>query len=119
MMKVDIETLLSEFASAWDDRDLDRAVACFAEDAVYSASIGPEPGERAEGLVEIYKLIAKMFTFDKGATTQIGNQIFSNNEVAWTWIYTLPDGTKSLGCDFLKVKNGKIILKDAYRKTKQ
>jgi len=45
----DARALLARFLSAWEARDLNETLACFAEDGVYEASIGPEPGRRATG----------------------------------------------------------------------
>lgn len=112
------EALLAEFSRAWGVRDLDAVVELFAEDGVYAASVGPEPGTRAEGKLAIRAAVAKMFNVDDGAVTETTPPILFDGGAFWTWRYTLSDGTVELGCDYLEMAAGKITLKDAYRKTR-
>jgi ketosteroid isomerase-like protein len=114
----EIDSLLTDFAAAWDTRDLDGTIEFFAEEAEYFASVGSEPRERAQGRSAIKSLVKKMFSVDEDARTEVLQRLISDDTVAWTWLYTLPDGSQVRGCDFLKFKDGKIILKDAYRKTR-
>ncbi|GAB5506857.1 MAG: hypothetical protein Rhirs2KO_20200 [Rhizobiaceae bacterium] len=114
----DIETLLGDFAGAWGRRDVSAVVELFAEDAIYFASVGPEPGRKATGKAEIRDLIEAMFAVDQGATSETSEPIIFDGGAFWSWRYTLPDGSIELGCDLLRVANGKITLKDAYRKVR-
>lgn len=115
----EIDGLFDRFLAAWDNRDLDAVVECFSADAVYHASVGPEPGESAKGRLAIRNLVEKMFETDKGARSEITGKIIKENSIAWTWVYTLPDGSREYGCDFFTVSAEGITLKDAYRKTRR
>jgi len=114
----DHATLLKDFARAWGARDLDGIVALFAEDGIYAASVGPEPGTRAQGRPAIRALIAEMFKVDDGAVAETSEPVLFDGGAFWTWRYTLPDGSVELGCDVPRCVDGKIALKDAYRKTR-
>ena len=41
--------VLQSFGAAWDAKDLDKLMSFVTEDCVYSASIGPEPGQTFRG----------------------------------------------------------------------
>lgn len=110
------ESLLNAFSSAWAARDIDRLIDLFAEDAVYHASVGPEPGRTAKGQDAIRALVQSMFDLDTGAQSETSPPILYDGGAFWTWRYVLEDGTIELGCDHLRFREGKIILKDAYRK---
>ena len=90
--------------------------AFFSPDGVYAASVGPEPGERAVGHDAICALVARMFAVDDGARMTLLDRVETETGAFWSWKYDLPDGTVELGCDHIMVSNGKITLKDAYRK---
>jgi len=113
-----IEVQLNNLSDAWGRRDLDAVMKCFAPDAVYFASIGPCPGEKAEGHGEIRQLIEKMFASDAGTTSLIGYVEMMENSAFWTWRYEHPNGELELGCDFFRFEETLITLKDAYRKQK-
>jgi len=112
-----IRQQLDVFSAAWARRDLNGVMACFADDAVYSASIGPEPGERAEGQHRIRQLVARMFALDGNTVTQIDRLQVSTSTAFWTWRYCRPGHNDEFGCDFFEFNDGLITLKDAYRKT--
>ncbi|MCC0043750.1 MAG: nuclear transport factor 2 family protein [Brucellaceae bacterium] len=114
----DIKKLLGDFADAWGRRDVGAVVELFADDAVYFASVGPEPGRRATGKTAIRELIEAMFAVDRGATSETTEPVIFDGGAFWSWRYTLPDGSIELGCDLLRVADGKIVLKDAYRKVR-
>ncbi len=116
--------LLDRFREAWDRRDVESAVACFAEDGAYHASIC-STGEhgRANGRDEIKKLIQQMFAHDDGAISSMEDiSIVPPPDfdgpwlVWWNWVYRLPDARVERGCDRIKILDDEIILKDAYRK---
>ncbi|MEM1192194.1 MAG: nuclear transport factor 2 family protein [Pseudomonadota bacterium] len=112
-----IENLLGQFNAAWSNQDLDAVMACFAEDAVYFASVGPSPGERAEGHTDIRHLVERMFELDGDAATHIDRINILKDAAFWTWRYTRPEHPEEIGCDFFEFGDGLITLKDAYRKT--
>lgn len=111
------EALLMRFSQAWSERDLAGVMACFHRDAVYHASVGPLPGERAEGHQAISRLVTRMFAYDEGAVTRIRSTSFTGEAAWWRWSYHLPSGEVRYGCDYFDFRGGLIALKDAYRKT--
>jgi len=116
MTNTEIKSLLETFAAAWDARDITKVMACFDGEATYFASVGLLPGEKAVGHTAISKLVNHMFDTDKGSISQLSNVLISNNQAAWKWRYDFSDGSYVVGCDFFKFKDGRIALKDAYRK---
>ncbi|MEM9496137.1 MAG: nuclear transport factor 2 family protein [Pseudomonadota bacterium] len=111
------ETLV-RFSDAWRRRDVEGVLACFAPNAVYSASVGPAPGREARGAAEIAALIGRMFEHDDGAVIHISDMEVTQARASWKWRYDLPDGSTEFGCDFFTFSGGRILLKDAYRKIK-
>jgi hypothetical protein len=114
-----VQTVLLKFAEAWSTKRLDDVVDLFDEKGVYFASVGPSPGQIATGHSEIRNLIETMFSVDQGAVVETSEPVIFADGAFWTWKYTMPNGAVELGCDFLCVKDGKILLKDAYRKLKR
>ncbi|GAB5373844.1 MAG: hypothetical protein AcusKO_03060 [Acuticoccus sp.] len=56
----EIDAALDRLAAAWVARDAHAVTAAFAPDGVYSASIGPDPGEAARGHAAIHDLARRM-----------------------------------------------------------
>ncbi len=73
----------------------------------------------ATGHREIRSLVEAMFKFDQDSAAETSDPIIFEEGAFWTWKYTMPNGDVELGCDLLHVKQGKIALKDAYRKVKK
>lgn len=113
-----VQVVLARFAEAWSTKRLDDVVALFDENGTYFASMGPGPGQKAIGHSEIRALVTTMFAVDQGAVAKTSDPIIFADGAFWTWEYKMPNGDIELGCDFLRVKDGKITLKDAYRKVK-
>ena len=111
-----VENLLDRFAEAWASGDADRVAALFAPHGVYHASVGPEPGERARGREAIRGLVGRMLALDSATATQITSRTVMPGGAVWTWSYETDDDTTVLGCDIVRVENGLLVLKDAYRK---
>lgn len=115
--EIDSARLLGQFADAWAARDLDGVMACFHREAVYIASVGPEPGQRAQGTQAIRDLIVRMFALDDCIDQSLSEPLFADNAAFWTWSYRLRSGRELRGCDLFEFRDGLIVLKDAYRKT--
>lgn len=103
---------------AWADKDPKAVSLCFDENAIYYASIGDGPGEKAVGRSAIRKLVAKLMKFDDGASVDLVEVITTNDRAIFTWTYTFEDSSKEFGCDIFEVQRGKITTKDAYRKSR-
>lgn len=109
--------LLTQFGKAWAAHDLDLVLTCFHRDAVYFASVGPLPGQKAQGHPEIRELVRRMFAHDTAASQTVSEPIIVGDAAFQTWAYRDANGREMPGCDLFRFRDGLIVLKDAYRKT--
>ena len=56
--------VLQSFGAAWDAKDLDKLMSFVTEDCVYSASIGPEPGQTLRGRDAVRPGLGAMLIYD-------------------------------------------------------
>jgi steroid delta-isomerase-like uncharacterized protein len=117
-----LQELLAGHTEAWNRHDLETLLSLFAEDCVFEASGGDEIcGKRYQGYREVRKAFAEVFESMPDAQWGNGRHYVLASDYGvseWTLTGTLPDG-RSLevnGCDFLRVRDGKIISKNSYRK---
>jgi steroid delta-isomerase-like uncharacterized protein len=114
--------LLASHTEAWNRHDLETLMDLFAGDCVFEASGGDEvAGKRYRGFNEVREAFAKVFESMPDAQWKNGRHygLAPNYGVSeWTLTGTLPDGRRVEvnGCDFLTVRDGKIISKNSYRK---
>jgi taurine dehydrogenase small subunit len=112
---------LAEFGEAWHQKDLDKLLKFITDDCVYSASVGPEPGETFRGRDEVREGFARMLAYDTGAERHSDDAwIFGERGVAlWSFGYKDDEGNayEVKGIDLYTFVGDKISLKDAYRKT--
>jgi ketosteroid isomerase-like protein len=117
------EAALHAFAAAWDTADLDRLMDLMAEECIYQASVGPEPGRTHAGRPAVRTGFEEMLAHDAGAESR-GGRIFVAGDLGvmeWSYIQRAADGrmTEVRGCDILEFVGCKIARKDAFRKTWQ
>lgn len=123
MSEPQIRALLHDFARAWANRDVDALLALMTDDAVYASSVGPEPGSTFRGRDELASGFARMFAHDAGAIIESGGEplVFGDSAVS-QWRYRVPDGGGGyhleVGVDVWRLRDGRIAMKDAYRKTR-
>ena len=115
--------LLDAFADAWNRHDVDRLMMFMSDDCVFEASAGPEVcGTRYEGREHVRKGYAEVFaTFPDAQWSGARHVISGNRGVSeWTFSGTRADGTRVevTGCDLFSFKNGKIAVKNSYRKNR-
>ncbi len=116
-----IAATLEALLDAFNDHDLDRIMAYFADDCVLRMPRGPHPhGARCEGKEAVRDGLASRF---KGLPDvhyeAAGHYVCGNTGISkWRLTGTTPEGRKIDvdGCDFYEFRNGKAILKDAYWK---
>lgn len=114
--------LLARHTEAWNHHDLDALMSLFAEDCIFEASGGDEIcGKRYRGKRNVKTAFAEVFETMPDAEWANGRHYplapdYGVSE--WTLTGTLTDGRRLEvnGCDFLTVRNGKIIKKNSYRK---
>jgi ketosteroid isomerase-like protein len=118
----DLLELLIKHTEAWNRHDLDDLMDLFDEACVFEASGGDEVcGTRYEGPIEVRQAFAGVLGAMADAEWGNGRHYILGPEYGvseWTLTGTLPDGRRLEvnGCDFLTVRNGKILVKNSYRK---
>lgn len=108
---------LTAFQRAWASKNIDALSRLVTHDVVYSASIGPEPGETWRGREAVLRGFARLFAYDTGEA-RAGIVVVAGNYAFATWSYVVaPNSTPvAMGCDLFEFKSGLIAKKDAYRK---
>jgi ketosteroid isomerase-like protein len=119
----DLLTLLDRFADAWNRHDLDALMSMMTDDCVFQASAGPQvDGRRSEGPQAVRAAFATVFEgFPDAHWAGARHFIAGNRGVSeWTFSGTRTDGTRVevTGCDLLTFRDGKIAIKNAYRKNR-
>ncbi|MCV2368895.1 nuclear transport factor 2 family protein [Roseateles oligotrophus] len=123
-MPTDIQAInhqgLERFLSAWSTRDPEAVLLAAHPDFVYQASVGPEPGSRWSSPAELRQGLAAMFAHDQGAEVDILECKIDGDagHLLWRYRFKRADGTEDmqLGCDLLRFRDGRLVLKDSYRK---
>lgn len=115
------EDIIREVVAAWGRADLATLMKFIADDCVYSASVGPEPGETFVGRDAVQAGFAKLLAHDSDGVAEPGEIRSAGDWVVSTWGYRKPsaDGRPTFvrGCDVFVFRDGLIIRKDAFRKT--
>ena len=119
----DLLSLLDRFADAWNRHDLDALMSMMTDDCVFEASAGPHPnGQRSEGPHAVRAAYASVFdTFPDAHWANPRHFVVGNRGVSeWMFTGTHNDGTRVevTGCDLLTFRNGRIAIKNSYRKNR-
>ena len=120
---VDLLKLLDRFAEAWNRHDLDALMSMMTDDCVFEASAGPQVhGQRSEGKPAVRAAYAAVFeTWHDAHWGGARHFIAGDRGVSeWTFTGTLQDGKRVEvnGCDLLTFRDGKIAVKNSYRKNR-
>ena len=118
-----MEQLLQAFAEAWNRHDVDALMSMMTDDCVFQASAGPEvDGQRSEGRQAVRAAFAAVFEeFHDAHWAGAKHFVAGNRGVSeWTFTGTRKDGRRVevTGCDLLTFRDGKIAIKNAYRKNR-
>lgn len=119
MASHDMQAVLDRLVEAWGANSPEHVAQCFHPEGIYHASVGDGPGEEARGHLAIQALVACMVDADADSTAEIDNIIVTDELAVSSWVYIFADGSREYGCDIIKARGGKIILKDAYRKVRR
>jgi steroid delta-isomerase-like uncharacterized protein len=119
----DLLELLDRFADAWNRHDLDALMSMMADECVFEASAGPQvDGERSEGRPAVRAAFAAVFeAFPDAQWANPRHFIAGDRGVSeWTFTGTRRDGTRVevTGCDLFTFRNGRIAVKNSYRKNR-
>jgi taurine dehydrogenase small subunit len=119
----DRERLLQTFADAWNRHDVDALMSMMTSDCVFQASGGNMvDGERHEGQHAVRAAYAAVF--EQYPDAHWGNArhfVTGDRGVSeWTFTGTLKDGKRVevTGCDLFTFGNGKIAIKNSFRKNR-
>jgi steroid delta-isomerase-like uncharacterized protein len=115
--------LLQSFADAFNAHDIKAIMYLMTNDCVFEASAGPDVnGEKFTGQEQVKKAFEDVFaTFPDARWNDPRHFITGERGVSeWTFTGTRKDGTKVevTGCDIFTFKDGKIAIKNSYRKNR-
>jgi ketosteroid isomerase-like protein len=114
--------LLVRHTEAWNHHDLDALMNLFDRDCIFEASGGDQVwGRRYQGHTEVRRAFADVLESLPDAEWGNGRHYILAPDYGvseWTLTGTMPDGRRLEvnGCDFLTVRDGKIVAKNSYRK---
>ena len=117
------EDFLQSFVDAFNAHDAQAIMSHMTDDCVFEASAGPDVnGEKFSGQEHVKKAFEIVFaTFPDAHWGNAKHSIFGNRGLSeWTFTGTKADGTtvEVTGCDLSTFKNGKIAVKNSYRKNR-
>jgi ketosteroid isomerase-like protein len=115
--------LLQDFADAWNAHDLPGLMACMHEDCVFETAAGTEKyGARHTGHDAVAKAFASAWQNMPDAQWRDGRHWVANDRGVseWTFTGTAADGTRAEanGVDLFVFRDGKIVLKNVFRKNR-
>jgi steroid delta-isomerase-like uncharacterized protein len=114
---------LQAFADAWNRHDADAIMSFMTSDCVFEASAGPEIcGARYAGRDAVRAAFVDVWTtFHDAHWGNAQHFVQGDRGVSeWTFTGTRADGTRVEvhGCDLFTFRDGKIALKNSYRKNR-
>ena len=115
--------LLRDFADAWNRHDVDALMAFMTDDCVFEASAGPDvSGTRHVGRDAVRAGFAGVWaTFPDAHWGEARHFVCGSRGVSeWTFTGTQRDGKRVevTGCDLFTLRDGKIAIKNSYRKNR-
>ena len=115
--------VLQAFADAWNRHDADALMSFMTEDCVFEASGGSEIcGTRYVGRDAVRAAYAEVWsTFPDAHWDNARHFVKGERGVSeWTFTGTRTDGSRVEvnGCDLLTFRDGKIAVKNSYRKNR-
>ncbi len=115
--------VLQAFADAFNRHDADALMSFMTEDCVFEASAGPDAcGARFAGRDAVRASFAEVWTvFPDAHWSNARHFIHGERGVSeWTFTGTRADGTRVevQGCDLFTFRDGKIAVKNSYRKNR-
>ena len=115
--------ILDGFVDAFNAHDIDRILSYMTDDCVFEASAGPHvDGEKFAGKQAVKKAFEDVFKTYPDAHWGNARHFISGDRAVseWTFTGTKPDGGKAevMGCDLFTFRDGKIAIKNSYRKNR-
>jgi steroid delta-isomerase-like uncharacterized protein len=122
-MQVTIE-VLQAFAEAWNRHDVDALMSFMTEDCVFEASAGPDVcGTRYSGHEAVRAGFEQVWKIFPDAHWGNARHFVRGDRGVSEWTFTgtrADDGARVEvhGCDLFTFRDGKIALKNSYRKNR-
>lgn len=115
--------VLQAFADAWNRHDIDALMSFMSDDCLFEASGGPDVcGTRYAGREAVRAGFAEVWaTFPDAHWGDARHSVHGDRGVSeWTFTGTRADGTRVEvhGCDLFTFRDGKIAVKNSYRKNR-
>ena len=115
--------ILEGFVDAFNAHDIDRILSYMTDDCIFEASAGPGvDGEKFAGKEAVKKAFEDVFKTYPDAHWGNARHFISGERAVSEWIFTgtKPDGSKVevLGCDIFTFRDGKIVIKNSFRKNR-
>lgn len=112
---------LEAFADAWNRHDVDALMSFMTDDCVYQASAGEDVrGTRFEGAAAVREAYANVWqVFPDAHWGDARHFVLGDRGVSeWVFTGTGADGKRLevAGCDLFTFRDGKILVKNAFRK---
>jgi len=116
-------SFMQAFADAFNAHDVNAILSFMSDDCVFMASAGPDAvGEKFTGKEAVKKAFEDVFnTFPNAHWGNVTHFLAGDRGVTeWLFTGTKADGSRVevTGCDVFTFRNGKIILKNSYRKNR-
>ena len=116
-------TTLAAFSAAWNRHDIDSLMSFMSDDCVFQTAAGPESyGARHEGLQAVRTAFESAWiNFPDAQWIHDRHFVHENFGVSeWTFTGTAADGSRveADGVDVFTFKDGKIQLKNVFRKNR-
>lgn len=117
------EDFLQSFADAFNAHDIKAIMSHMTDDCVFEASAGPDAdGQKFSGQEQVKRAFEDVFTTFPDAHWGNARHFISGDRGFSEWIFTgtKKDGTRVevTGCDLFTFENGKIKIKNSYRKNR-
>ena len=115
--------VLDSFANAFNAHDANKIMSYMTDDCIFEASAGPDVnGEKFTGKEAVKKAFEDVFKNYPDAMWTNPHHFISGNRAVSEWVFT---GTKTdggkvevAGCDLFTLRNGKIYIKNSFRKNR-
>jgi len=117
------EDFLQSFANAFNAHDVKAILSLMTDDCVFEASAGPDAdGEKFTGREKVKKAFEDVFDTFPDAHWGNARHFVKDDRGFSEWIFTgtKADGTRVevTGCDLFTFRDGKIAIKNSYRKNR-
>lgn len=113
--------MLQAFADAWNAHDVDALMSFMHDECVFETAAGPDAcGTRHSGREAVRKAFAAAWASFPDAQWRNARHVVAGERGVseWTFTGTAADGTRieANGVDLFTFRDGKILVKNAFRK---